>query len=365
MHAKKSYVFLAALLAVMALLLSGCGLFGGGGEAEATPTLPPRTVVPTFTPTPVTQPPAAESTTAPSVQSAQVITLAAAVPAGPVTVAGGTTTTTAPASSPVSGTAVVTAPAAAATAVPAASLVVADDQVNVRLGPGTEFGLVGAVDKGMRFDIKGRNQDKTWWLVCCVNGKEGWVFGQLATVTNGDAVAVAQNIPTPPTQPVAQAQPQQPAPPAQQPTPTPAPAPPPAADPCAGIGGDGCKWHVRGGPKFAPNGGTELKFQLHFIHSGIDGGQPQASYFIWVEKDGQKLPVGDQVRSILQDQQGTQGKYNYEYKLGMDSLPGNNVAGSYTLWVLDGNGERDSENVTFTVPDGQGEVWIEFDQAPR
>jgi hypothetical protein len=38
------------------------------------------------------------------------------------------------------------------------------------------------------------------------------------------------------------------------------------------------------------------------------------------------------------------------------------VAGHYTIWVKDGNGERDSQNFTFTVPDGQGEVWLIFDQ---
>ena len=42
--------------------------------------------------------------------------------------------------------------------------------------------------------------------------------------------------------------------------------------------------------------------------------------------------------------------------------PGNTVAGNYVIWVLDGNRVRDSQNFSFTVPDGQGEVWIEFDQ---
>src|SRR6478609_8398111 len=46
-------VMLAVLL-FAAGLLSGCGgLFGGEGQAQATPTLPPRTIVSTFTLTPV------------------------------------------------------------------------------------------------------------------------------------------------------------------------------------------------------------------------------------------------------------------------------------------------------------------------
>ena len=150
--------------------------------------------------------------------------------------------------------------------------------------------------------------------------------------------------------------------PAQPPAPAPAPAPA-ASDPCANIGGDGCKFRVTGGPSFGENGGQELKLQLMFQHGGIDGGQPQGSYFVALEKDGQKLPISDSVRSIaLDSSQGTLGKYNYEFSLGADKLPGNNVAGNYTLWVLDGNGERDSRNVSFSVPGNSGLVWIKFDQ---
>ena len=69
------------------------------------------------------------------------------------------------------------------------------------------------------------------------------------------------------------------------------------------------------------------------------------------------------MRSIaLQANQNQFGRYNYEYTLGLNQLPGNTVAGNYRGWVLDGNGERDSQDFTFSVPQGQGEVWIQFDQ---
>lgn len=144
-----------------------------------------------------------------------------------------------------------------------------------------------------------------------------------------------------------------------------APPPPTAApDPCAGIGGDGCKWRVTGGPRTAENGGQELKLQLLFIHSGVEGGQPQGSYFVVVEKDGVRLPIPDSVRSVaLTANQGMLGRYNYEFTLSVDKLPGNAVAGSYTLWVLDGNGERDSRDILFGIPANQGLLWIQFDQA--
>jgi hypothetical protein len=149
-----------------------------------------------------------------------------------------------------------------------------------------------------------------------------------------------------------------------RPAPTAAPTAVPIADPCAGIGGDGCKWKKTGGPSFGANNGLELKLQFFFIHSGISGGQPQGSYFVVLEKDGTRLPISDKVRSVpLASSQGALGKYNYEYTLGVDKLPGNTVTGHYKLWVLDGNGERDSRDFEFDVPANQGLIWIQFDQA--
>lgn len=328
----------------IALSLSGCGFLFGGGAEDATPTpAVERPVVPTFTPTPVTE---ASPPTPEPVEAVPTLVIALDLEAQPQ---GESTAAEAAAQE------------AEPTATPQPKLTVRENAVNVRLGPGTNYGLAGAVNQGQEFTIVGSNAERTWWLICCVNGKEVWVFGDLTNRENDQFAQVITDIPAPPQQ-VAQAPAQQPAAPPPPAAEEPAPAPP-AADPCANIGGDGCKFRLRGGPSFAPNGGTELKLQIHFIHSGVDGGQPQGSYFVWVEKDGVKLPISDGVRSIaLQDQQGTLGKFNYEYKVGLGDIPGNNVAGAYAIWVLDGNGERDSQTFTFTVPDGQGEVWMQFDQ---
>lgn len=59
---------------------------------------------------------------------------------------------------------------------------------------------------------------------------------------------------------------------------------------------------------------------------------------------------------------GPNGQYNYEYTVNLD-LIGRNVAGHYTIWVLDGNGLRDSASFQFNVPEEHGEIWIEFDQS--
>jgi len=371
---------LVLALVFVAGMLSGCGIFGGEENAEATPTAPPRTIVPTFTPTPEQPPTATPEPVA--LNQTQVITVEAAAPAAAAPV---TDSTAATGTASISGTAAVTgttaatsttaatttAPVTAPVAAPVAgapavtsSLKIETDIINVRSGPDTSFGLVGTANLGERFEIKGRNADGSWYLICCVNGQQGWVNSELTDEDNEELAPVVEAPAVPTAAPVAQAPAAQ-APAPAEPTATPQPAAPaPAADACAGIGGDGCKFKLKGGPSFANNGGNELKFQIAFVHSGIEGGQPQGSYFVWVEKDGQKLPVSDGVRSIaLQAQQGPQGKYNYEYKIGRDQLPGGNVAGTYQIWVLDGNGERDSQTFSFTVPDGQGDVWILFDQA--
>jgi uncharacterized protein YraI len=250
--------------------------------------------------------------------------------------------------------------------------VVSAAAANARSGPGTDYGLVGAVNQGQSFDIIGRNPEGTWWQFCCVNGQNAWIFGELVTVENAANVPVAQNIPAapvaaaPPAQAPAQSeQPAQPEQPAEQPTNTPEPAPPASGAVNAGNcgGDDGCKFRVSGGPSFAPNGGGEMKLQLFFKHSGVDGGQPQGDYRLAVERDGQLIVPFADARSIpLSSNQGPMGRYNYEAKVSASSLPGGTLEGTYYFWVLDGNRERDSEVFRMEVPPGQGEIWIEFDQ---
>jgi hypothetical protein len=229
--------------------------------------------------------------------------------------------------------------------------------------------LVGAVNQGQGFDVIGKNADGTWWQFCCVNGQQAWIFGDLVSVENAESVPVAQNIPA---APVAQApQPTQPPaapveqPPAEQPANTPEPAPPAGgAVNAGGCGGDdGCKFRLVGGPSFAQNGGGEMKLQLFFKHSGVDGGQPQGDYRLAVERDGQLIVAFADTTSIaLSSNQGSMGRYNYEAKVSASNLPGGTLEGNYYFWVLDGNRERDSDVFSMYVPPGQGEIWIEFDQ---
>jgi len=371
----------------MALVLAACGLFGGSGtEGSTSTTEGERAIVPTWTSTPAgaeaaptatvafesapaavaVQPAPVDPNAAPPAASTSVFAdlTPEEVAIAPVTETVATTDTTTD-TAPVT----TTAPATTTEAVTAAkaSLTVTQDAINVRTGPGTNYGIGGNASTGEVFDIIAKNAAGDWWQVCCVAGEPVWIFSQLATVSNVESVPVAANIPEPVAAALAPAAPAAPpAEPAPEPTAEPAPAAPPADDPCAGIGGDGCKFRLTGGPAFAGNGGGELKLTLGFIHSGIDGGQPQGSYFVVVLKDGENIHVPDSVRSFdpsVGFRDGPNGRYNYEWKIGASDLPGGNIQGNYQIWVLDGNGERDSQTFSFTVPEGQGEVWITFDQA--
>jgi hypothetical protein len=101
--------------------------------------------------------------------------------------------------------------------------VVVNSNMNVRGGPGTNYNIIGAANQGQRYPVTGKNNDGTWWQIS-YNGQPGWVFGELVTPQNTQAVAVAANIPAPP--PTATPAPV-------PPTPVPQPTQPPQAQPTA------------------------------------------------------------------------------------------------------------------------------------
>lgn len=114
-----------------------------------------------------------------------------------------------------------------ATATPALAMVRASDMLNVRGGPGTNYNLVGALQKDELAQITGKNPEGDWWQIQLPGGQQGWVFGQLVQTTGDTSgVMVAANIPM---APVAAAPTEAPPPVVEAPPPV-ADAPP-AADP--------------------------------------------------------------------------------------------------------------------------------------
>jgi uncharacterized protein YraI len=114
----------------------------------------------------------------------------------------------------------------------------AENQVNLRGGPGTNYEVVGSLAPGESLEITGRNGDSSWWQVSLPDGRSAWVAGQVVQVQNAGAdipVAEAPPVPTsPPAAPTATPVPA--APPTDTPVPAQpaAPTPAPAACDCSG-----------------------------------------------------------------------------------------------------------------------------------
>ena len=164
------------------LLLAACG----PRRAEVEPPRPTITPVPTFTLTPVGA--------AAAVSSGQVSQPAQVQPVA----------TTAP-------------PTATPPPRPMANF---GTLMNVRAGPGTNYGIIGTASPGQQFPIIGKNPGLgDWWQIEYAESQAGWVYGPLVTANDAENIRVAAIIPAPPP-PTAT--------PIPAPTPVPAPTQPPA-----------------------------------------------------------------------------------------------------------------------------------------
>lgn len=221
-HGLKLACRIALLLCLSIFLLAGCG---DNPTDENVAQAPLREARPTFTPTVASQQANAPAVAAVATEPAQ--------PAGNAEAAPPEAASAAPA-------AIAEQPTPEAT--PAVNekpiVVINDELVNTRNGPGLNFDLVDTVPRGEQFDIVGKTVDGGWWKICCVKQQQVWVVNQFVTTKgNTDSVTVITDIFPEEQAPVAQApaavqQPAaaNPAPVAQQPTATPVPAPttPPA-----------------------------------------------------------------------------------------------------------------------------------------
>ena len=219
---RRKMTLLIAVAALTMMVASGCALaeLVSSNDTGPAPT-PSFTPKPTFTPTvPVTEEPIVAPTftptATPDATPTQVDTPTPEIPPTPE-----------PTPTPET-----------------ARLVINNPTLNVRSGPGTNFGAIGQARNGERYDITGKNAAGTWYQIN-FNGQTGWVAGEYVII-EGDpnAVQVAGNIPAPPVQPT-----RPPAPTAApQPTAPPAPVAPPAPSFPFSL--------VKGAERCDPNAGT-------------------------------------------------------------------------------------------------------------
>lgn len=184
MSVSRRSLFIVVMLA--ALLLAGC---------RATPTpatvtvAEPATVVATQLPADTAVPPTA---TPEPPTATPVPPTATPKPATPTP----KPATATPTGAPPTATAQPATPTTVAANGPQA---VPNRTMNVRGGPGTNFPVIGSAATGSSYAITGKNEDGSWYQVCCfADDKKGWVSASLVTV-QGDAAAVtlAEDIPTP------------------------------------------------------------------------------------------------------------------------------------------------------------------------
>jgi hypothetical protein len=331
---------LLLLALTLSLMLAACG----PAAPQADTALPTRTPRPTFTPTPVgaapepvilpTDTPAAQAQPDPAEQTEQVEQPAQSEGSEP----SAASEQPAPAPGPKGASAVVTSP-----------------MVNVRSGPGTQYDVVGQVDRGNEFQIVGKNAAGDWWQLCCVSDRRVWIAGFLVDTTGPvDSVAVASDIPAPP--PTAT-----PRPVVQQPAAPPPAAPPPAAPPSAAPPEPepAPEPEQPPAPAFALNkaGFIEPRSNSNQVVSffGVickqvcpGGGVTGSGYRLVVEGPHGRSEVafGD---AMLHGDPGLASEFIYNVKLEITGGP----PGSYRAYVVDSGGNQVSEAWEYTA---QGDV---------
>ena len=198
MRTPARFLLFVVVLAMVALLLPGCGTQSPPAAGVApNPTQPEPAQATTVVPPPATLlPPTATSLppTATAVPPTATPIPPTATPVPP------TATSAPPTATPVPPTAT-TAPATATSYAPAAA---PKQDINLRGGPGTDYPVLGQAKAGQPMQIVGKNAAGTWWQVCCVGEKRAWLLAELVTVQgNVSGIAVATDIPTPAPQPAA------------------------------------------------------------------------------------------------------------------------------------------------------------------
>jgi hypothetical protein len=229
------------------------------------------------------------------------------------------------------------------TATPQAAEVVVNSAINIRQGPGTTYNLLGSAQPGERFPVTGKNQSGDWWQIS-YNGQSGWVFGQLVTAQNTEAVQVAQNIPA--------------APPPPPPTNTPAPQPtqPPAAEAPTATPKSTYEFNIALLQKCEPNAGV-----TYVEGTTYKGGNPTSGFLVAFSyaPDG---PIVAQIQSGPHEGYPGWRQGFYSHILQTDGPR----EGNWFFWVVDSTGKRISEiaNVHTDGTAGDGkcqQAVIDFD----
>jgi hypothetical protein len=210
-----------------------------------------------------------------------------------------------------------------------AKAVVNTPLVNTRSGPGTDFDVVTVVERGAEYDITGRNDDGSWWLICCIDGAQAWIIGEFVDTDGAvDAVPVAgPGIPA-----VA------------------------VAEPAQGGAATSDQFELISQEQF-PEAGLVRAFL--YVYAGNDA---LAGYSLRVRKDGGDLPVSGssfagQPAFTWPFQDARQRYQNLKLE-----FPGIDAAGIWELQLIDSSGNAVGPVATFQLAqnDPQQELYVRY-----
>lgn len=158
---------LIALVMLVAVILTACAESRSSGEIVPLTNIP----VPTWTSTP---------TGSAAAHTADMPVLPASTPVSPTPAPMPPTQRPRPTPTPIP-------PTATATPKP---MVMINNEMNVRQGPGTGYPVTGTASPGQQYPITGKDPGGDWWKIN-YNGQTGWVYASLVTATNAEDVRIA------------------------------------------------------------------------------------------------------------------------------------------------------------------------------
>jgi len=299
-------VLIVALVLGSALGCIGCPLTSLIARAPTPAPTPTRTPKPTFTPAPA-------ATDTPIPTNTPNVPPPTDTPSSPPT------------------------PVPTPTPIPQPEATVATKVLNVRSGPGTNYGKVKQVKEGERLKVIGRTEASDWLKIATSDGQEGWVAAELVTVnTDLGPVAVAQAPPAPTPLPAT------PTPTSAPPTPTSPPQPTATPKPAYrySLGRLGC----------TPNCGT----------SGAKG-------TVYTDRSGKGRVNGLYVKVWADGWEGAWSKQTYNGSWEILFGPGARGGKWYAAVYSQDKKEQLSEIVTFETvfepcePNSKGCQWAEVD----
>jgi len=214
-----------------------------------------------------------------------------------------------------------------------AFVIVLQDKVNVRSGPGTGYPVVGQVARNTRLEIVARNPQGDWWQVCCYQGQQVWIVARLVqTQGSTAAVQVAANIPAPP-------------PPTPTPRRLPTPTPLPTATPRPVLPFDRAI-----GPQYSSTTNLFLNIFVKVFEGKAPNEKPLEGYQLKVLRNGVDVSDGRLSHGVAFDSTGPlQG--NLLYNLKYEYYPDAGEA-DWTIWLANAGGQAVSAEITFTTRGG-------------